>query len=102
MRSAVGAICILDFAVRVVAAFFFAAAVEVVPDFTGVAGFFACEEVVLVDFAGAFGFAAVDVDVEAADCAPAGIALQIHKPPAINSPPAARRIIVCVLTNAPR
>jgi hypothetical protein len=102
MRSAVGAICILDFAVRVVAPGFFFAAVEDEPDFTGVTGFFACEEEVLVDFAGAFGFAAAEVGAVAPDCAPARITQQIHKPPTINSPPAARRIIVCVLTNAPR
>jgi hypothetical protein len=95
MRSDVGAICILDFALREAAAFFFAA-VKDEPDFAGVTGFFACEEV-LADFTGALFFAGVEVD-----CAPAGSIPQIHKPPASNSPPAARKIFACVLTNAPR
>jgi hypothetical protein len=103
MRSGVGAICILDFAVRDdAAALFFAAVEEDEPDFTVVVGFFVCA-VVLVGFADALDFAAADVDVVAVDCAiAAGAIKQIHKPPAINSPPAARRILVCVLTNAPR
>jgi hypothetical protein len=99
MRSGVGAICILDFAVRADVAALFFAAVEEEPVFTGVVGFFACEEV-LVDFTGTF--AAADVDVVAPDCASAENTEQIHKPPANNSPPAARKIIGCVLTNAPR
>jgi hypothetical protein len=83
----------------VVAALFFAP-VEDEPDFTGVVVFFACEEVLVV-FAVALGFA--DVDVVAVVCtATAEVTKQIHKPPANNSPSAARRIIVCVLTNAPR
>jgi hypothetical protein len=102
MRSGVGAICILDFAVRADVAALFFAAVEDKPYFTVVVGFFVCEEV-LADFTGAFDFAAADVDVVAVDCAiAAGAIKQIHEPPAINSPPAARRILVCILTNAPR
>jgi hypothetical protein len=103
MRSGVGAICILDFAVRVVVPGFFFAVVEDELDFTGVTGFFACEEEALVDFTGDFAFAVVGVDVVAVACAKAaGAIAQIHKPLANNSSPAARRIIVCRLTNAPR
>jgi len=102
MRSGVGAICIRDFAVRTDVAALFFAAVEDELDFTGAVVFFVCE-VVLVDFAGTFDFAAADVGVVVVDCATAaGAIAQIHKPPANNSPPAARRIIVCVLINAPR
>lgn len=102
MRSGVGAVCILTRAVRDVAGFFFV--LPDVLDFTGVTDFLVCEA--LVDLAGTADFAAVkflEVDFVAVDCAAAHNGVdQIHKPPARNNPPAARRIIVFTLLNAPR
>jgi hypothetical protein len=73
-------------------------------DFTGVTDFFVCE--VLVDLAVAVDFAAVEfleVDFVAVDCALVHNGVdKIHKPPARNNPPAARRMTVFVFLNAPR
>jgi len=89
MRSAVGAVCILDLAEREAAAFFFALALDE-PDFTGVTVFFVCD----------VGFALVDF--APVDCTAAEIIAETHKPPASKNPPAARRIILCdLLINAP-
>jgi hypothetical protein len=94
----VGAICIRALAVRIVAGFFLVL-LPVELDFTGVVVFLVCEG--LVDFADTAGFL-VAVGFAVVDCAASiGGADKIHKPPASNSPPAAREILVCVLSNAP-
>ena len=96
MRSAVGAVCIFDFALRdAVPGLFLELALDE-PDFPGVTVFFVCDVCdalddldCVVDFA--------PVDWTAAE----GIA-QTHKPPTSKNPPAARRIILCdILFKAP-
>lgn len=93
MRSAVGAICILDFA-DLAAAFLFALALDE-PGFVGVTVFLACDVCdALDDLDCVFDFAPLD-------CAAEGIE-QTHKPPASKHPPAARKIILYdLLFNAP-
>jgi len=105
MRSGVGAVCILVRAARAAADSFLALLpAELV--FTGAAVFLVCDAP--VEWAVAAGFAAVDfagVGFVAAGLLAGGFvagvdwpsnahkAGQTHKPPASNSPPAARKII---------
>jgi hypothetical protein len=75
-------------------------------DFTGVTVLCVVVCAVPASFAGDGDFVVLEfavVDFVAVDCIAAldGIA-QTHKPPARKNPPAARRIIVFVLLNAPR
>lgn len=109
MRSAVGAVCILARALRDAPDFFFVLLPDAAVDFTGVTVLCDCKA--LVDFAGAVDFADAElvaadffaVDFTEVDCATPQIGIdKIHKPPARNSPPAARRMFVFALLNAPR
>lgn len=88
--------------------FFFALLPDVAVDFIEVTVLRVCDA--LVGFAVALDFSAVElleagfvVDFVVVDCAETHNGIdKIHKPPARKTPPAARRIIVLALLNAPR
>ena len=109
MRSGVGAVCIRTRAVRDAPDFFFVLVPDDELDFTGVTVLCVCEA--LVGLAGAVDFAVVEllatgffvVDCVVVDCAATRNDVnKIHRPLASNNPPAARRIFVFALLNAPR
>ena len=102
-----GAVCILARAVRDALGFFLVLLPDVAVDFTDVTVLCVCE--VLVGFATAVDFAVVGlldfavVDFVEVDCTLAHNGIdKIHKPLARKTPPAARRMIVLALLNAPR
>lgn len=101
MRSGVGAVCILTRAVRDVAGFFFV--LPDVLDFTGATDLFVCKAMGDLACAADFAVEFLELDFVVVDCAATyNGADKIHKPPASNRPPAARRIIAFALLNAPR